>query len=126
MSIEIDPFRSGTEREAIMNPSAKDYESRRQRLLAVLDSCPVVTRYDRSSEKEAETLAHAFLDLEQSFHKFTDELLPRLESNGVTKVDIADLLLEIGEEFRHILYHIGDPHYYRYLPAWGGADERNP
>ena len=29
--------------------------------------------------------------------------------------EILDALLEIGEEFRHILYHINDPKFYKYL-----------
>jgi hypothetical protein len=108
-----------------MDPSLGSYESRRRRLQELLDSSPAVSRHDKTKEKEAETLAHAFLALEESFHKFTGELLPKLKSGEISKGDLAHVLHEIGEEFRHILYHIGDPRYYRYLPAWGDADVRD-
>ena len=99
------------------------YETRRQKLAGILNACPQVTRHDTADEKEAWTLAHAFLDLEQSFEAFTHELLPKLEGNSLSPAEISDVLHVIGEEFRHILYHIGDPNTFDYLPPWGGARE---
>jgi hypothetical protein len=108
-----------------MDPAPGSYEFRRRRLQELLDSSSAVSRHDAAEEKEAETLAHAFLDLEESFQRFTKELLPKLENGDLSADDIPDVLHAIGEEFRHVLYHIGDPKYYRYLPAWGSADERD-
>ncbi len=96
------------------------YETRRQKLAGILNQCPQVTRHDTAEEKEAWTLAHAFLDLEQSFERFSHELLPKLEGDGLSPDDISDALHAIGEEFRHILYHIGDPKTFDYLPPSGG------
>ena len=79
--------------------------------------CKEVTKHDNAENKEAWTLAHSFIELEQSFHVFSNKLLPRLISQNLNEAEISDLLLEIGEEFRHILYHIHDPQYYRYLPS---------
>jgi hypothetical protein len=55
--------------------------------------------------------------LEESFGKFLEEQLPKLTDDHGERPEIYDLLLEIGEEFRHILYHIRDPRFYRYLDA---------
>ncbi len=80
-----------------------------------LSACPEVTRFDREGEGEAWTLAHAFWDLEDSFRKFLDKQLPRLVQDQINPGEINDLLHDIGEEFRHILYHIKDPKFYSYL-----------
>jgi hypothetical protein len=80
-----------------------------------LTTCKDVTQFDTGEEREAWTLAHAFGDLEESFRRFLEEQLPRLTSGQITGLEIHNLLLEIGEEFRHILYHIKDPKFYRYL-----------
>ena len=101
--------------------TTEPYEARRQRLARLMSQCDKVTRYDTPNEEEAWTLAHSLLDLEGSFQKFTRELLPKLEHGKSDPDDIYDILLSIGEEFRHILYHIGDPKFFEYLPAWGGG-----
>lgn len=80
-----------------------------------LSACPEVTRLDKGEEKEAWTIAHSFADLEGSFRKFLDEQLPKLMNGELPAADTYSLLLEIGEELRHILYHIRDPKFYRYL-----------
>lgn len=80
-----------------------------------LDVCAQIRKYDTSDEKQAWTLAHTFLDLAESFRKFLDQQLPKLEKGTMNCEEMNDLLLEIGEEFRHILYHIQDPAFYAYL-----------
>ena len=80
-----------------------------------LSECPQVARYDSGEDKEAWALAHAFNDLEDSFRVFLDRLLPSLR-NADSPEAVYDILLEIGEEFRHIVYHIRGPKFYRYLP----------
>ncbi|MFQ5705687.1 MAG: hypothetical protein ACE5HV_17745 [Acidobacteriota bacterium] len=85
-----------------------------------LSKCPAVSRLDTEEEREAWTLAHAFSDLEESFRKFLIEHLPRLSDANLEDSEIEGLLLEIGEELRHVLYHIRDPRFFRYL------DDREP
>ena len=80
-----------------------------------LSECPKITRYDDGEHKEAWALAHAFGDLEGSFRAFLDTHLPALMQKSLSDDEIYDLLLNIGEEFRHILYHIMDPKFYGYL-----------
>lgn len=86
-----------------------------KRLAERLSQCPEVTKYDQGEQKEAGVLAHSFGDLEESFRTFLNEQLPRLLNEHATAEELGDVLLEIGEEFRHILYHIQDPKFYQYL-----------
>ena len=86
-----------------------------------LSTCHDVTKFDHGDEKEAWTIAHAFADLEESCQKFTDIQLPRLANARLNGAELRDLLLEIGEEFRHVLYHIHDPQFYRYLGSGEGG-----
>ena len=74
-----------------------------------------VTKFDRSSEPEAGALAHAFSDLEQSVRTLLCELLPKLVAGNLSEQEAYDLLLQIGEELRHIQYHIRDSRFYNYL-----------
>ena len=86
-----------------------------KRLAERLSECPEVTKYDQGEQKEAGVLAHSVGDLEESFRVFLSEQLPRLVDEQTTAAELGEILLEIGEEFRHILYHIHDPKFYQYL-----------
>jgi hypothetical protein len=90
-------------------------------LARTLASYKCVSRYDRDGEVEAGTLAHAFGDLEKSFRKFLSELLPKLLNGKLSEQDACDTLASIGEEFRHINYHLHDNRFYDYL--WESADQ---
>lgn len=74
-----------------------------------------VNSYDREHEKESETLAHCFIDIEESCKCMLNELFPKLLSSNMNEDEVDEILLDIGEEFRHILYHIKDPKFYKYL-----------
>jgi hypothetical protein len=80
-----------------------------------LSKCDKVNIYDDEVHKECGTLAHAFCDLESSFRLFLDVHLPKLMSDNLDSDTTWNVLHDIGEEFRHILYHIKDPKYYNYL-----------
>ena len=84
-------------------------------LAEVLNRCEEVRRYDAEGEKQAWTLAHSLLDLEQSFRTFLNEQLPRLRDGRLTAEETREALFEIGEELRHVLYHIRDPQFFAYL-----------
>jgi ribosome-associated toxin RatA of RatAB toxin-antitoxin module len=87
-----------------------------KRLAEFLSQCEAVTLFDTDDAKEAWTLAHCFADLEMSFRAILDQHLPALLSDRSRSEDETEELLHaIGEEFRHILYHLKDPRYYRYL-----------
>lgn len=81
-------------------------------LVERLSAAPVLACY---GQEEPETLAHAFSDIEMSLTRFLHEQLPRLADASMKGQSLDDLLLEIREEFRHILYHLHDPQFFRVL-----------
>ncbi len=106
--------------------NAEEFAVELEALAKRLNCCEQVTRYDTAREKQAWTLAHSLLDLGESFRTFLDEQLPRIRDERLNCDELHEALLEIGEEFRHILYHIRDPEFYAYLrevPAAPGSDE---
>ena len=99
----------------MFNNKAAEFASNYKRLANILSKYEKITRYDQGDEKEAWTLSHAFLDLNESFKKFSCELLPKLFNENLSEEEIVDILHTIGEEFRHILYHIKENKYYDHL-----------
>lgn len=81
-------------------------------LIERLGSAPVIARYGQA---EAATLSHAFTDLEVSMRRFLHEQLPKLADPSLRGERLDDLLLEVREEFRHMLYHLHDPEFLRVL-----------
>lgn len=73
--------------------------------------------------EEAWSLVHNLSCIEKSCTKLTTELFPRLVPNQLGPDDIDDILHDIGEELRHIAYHIGDSSYYKYLGVTTPQDE---
>jgi len=80
-----------------------------------LSKCPEITKFDKGEDKEAWVLAHAFSDLEESFLKFLEHHLPALTQGQMEGSEINNLLLDAGEEFRHIIYHIKNTKFYKYI-----------
>ena len=81
-------------------------ENLRQRLAA----CPMVAQY---GPDEPGTMVHAFSDLEESCRAFLDEQLPKLTDPTVQLEQLEDVLMDIREEFRYMLYHMHDPKFFR-------------
>jgi hypothetical protein len=98
-----------------MSENASNFGERYGILIDVMSRCAKVRELDRPGEPEASTLAHAFLDLEESFRRFINEQLPELTRGDLSDQEVCDRLHEIGEELRHILYHIRDPRFFQYL-----------
>lgn len=99
-----------------------DDESDLRSLADRLARCPDVTRFDSDMESESWTLAHSLGDLEDSFRTFLDRQLPRLAEGTLGPVETYELLLDIGEELRHVIYHINDTRFYRYLTDDGASE----
>lgn len=74
-----------------------------------------VNGFDDHEINEAGTIAHGLLDIEQSLSVIKHELLPALLSEDISEEKVDDVLFDIGEELRHILYHINDMRYYAYI-----------
>ena len=79
-----------------------------------LNQFNTISKFDSEDEPEAWRLAHSLSDLEQSFSEILDNYLPAL-CQAEAEESINRVLLDIGEELRHILYHIKDPKFFRYL-----------
>ena len=101
--------------------TAEEFAGELKALAERLNRCEQVTRYDTAAEKQAWVLAHTLLDLAESFRTFLDEQLPQLRDERLSCDELHDVLIEIGEEFRHILYHVRDPEFYAYLRDDGPA-----
>jgi hypothetical protein len=82
----------------------------RKALAEKLERCSDVARHGK---EEAWSIAYSLGDIEQSMRTFLGEQLPALLDPGVEGEKLEDLLLEVREEFRHILYHIHDPEFFR-------------
>jgi hypothetical protein len=74
----------------------------------LLRATQAVAQYDDTEHDEAEAVAHAVWDLDESFRKLTGEIFPKLEKSPLSKAQIQDILWEIRDELRHITYHIND------------------
>jgi len=85
-----------------------------QLLAEKLQNFHCVNRFDSSHEPESWRIANSLYDLKGSFKKILDIHLPALEEAN-SEERIQDTLLDIGEELRHILYHIKDPEFFSYL-----------
>nr|WP_295931755.1 hypothetical protein [uncultured Dyadobacter sp.] len=92
-----------------------EYAKQLLALATILKKSKKVNSFNNEKESEADTLSHALLDLEESFSAISNNLLPKLQNDTLNEEDIDDILLDIGEELRHILYHINAPKYYQYL-----------
>jgi hypothetical protein len=84
------------------------------RLANILARSAKVRTFDSEGEQEAPRLAYSLGDIEESATTLL-QLLSSLTDEKLAAAEIEDLLQQIGEEFRHILYHMRDPKYFRYL-----------
>ncbi len=91
----------------------KGSELHLKELAEKLQGYSFVSKFD-DDEPEAWRLAHSLCDVEESLNEILNKFLPVLRKSDDAEA-INEALLDIGEEFRHILYHIKDPKFYRYL-----------
>lgn len=88
--------------------SVEDIKSLAKRLSRI----PEVRQLDQPDEPQSWTIAFTLSELEESFRRFLQELLPRLQQDSLTPKELHAVLIEIGDEFRHILYHLNDSESY--------------
>lgn len=82
-------------------------------------------RENASLDAEAWQIATALSDIEESMTKIFGELVPQLFATAAESEAANDLLHDIGEEYRHILYHILDTKIFSYiLPEPPSNDDR--
>ncbi len=74
-----------------------------------------VRRFDTSDEPASWNLAVGLADIQKSCAAISGVHIPELLATADSAADVHGILLEIGEELRHILYHVRDMPFYRYL-----------
>lgn len=85
-------------------------------LALLLERCPSVSQVDNGTdEPESWMLAYTLSHLEESFRNFLDVRLPALVEAGGDETKTFEALHAIGEDLRHILYHLRDSTYFRYI-----------
>ncbi|MFI5247680.1 MAG: hypothetical protein ACHQWV_03910 [Nitrospirales bacterium] len=99
-----------------------------KQLAEKLSQCPKVAHSGENLKAEAWGLADSIAQVEGSMREFLEDHLPKLKQENLSPSDTFDLLLDIGGEFRHILYHVLEQQsFYRYLVPENmhvfGADE---
>ncbi|MDR0829613.1 MAG: hypothetical protein LBN95_05840 [Prevotellaceae bacterium] len=87
-----------------------------------LEKCERVTKHSTIDEKQSNILANSLMDIEESLQTININI-PKLYSKNINAEEIDDIILDIGEEFRHILYHIKDTKVFEYL--FYGNDAKN-
>lgn len=76
----------------------------------------VVRKGGATSERAAAwEIATGLADIRQSADKLFNEIVPRLLSTAPDSEEAEDLLSEVGEEYRHILYHIVTNEFFSYV-----------
>ena len=91
-----------------------NYAEKLNKITDILSKSQKVNSFD-DDNRECEKLAHALLDIKESSEELTERLLPKLTAHNLTEDNIEEILLDIGEELRHILYHIKSTKFYEYL-----------
>ncbi len=83
-------------------------------LAKLLEGSTRVCTFGSKEDPEAWALAHALVDISESCDRICRSLLPALMS-AKEQHEIEGVLLDIGEELRHVLYHVKASRFYRYL-----------
>ena len=91
-----------------------EYTQKLDLIVQNLKKSQKVNSYDKGNEIEAGNIAHALLDMDTAFKEIIN-LLPKLYNCDLSEENVEEILLDIGEEVRHILYHIKDMKFYDYL-----------
>ena len=86
--------------------AVKALAARLQPLSVVADA--VRRRGQGSAQEEAWQVATALADIEESSHRLFERIIPEFLKADPGSSRALELLTDIGEEYRHILYHIRD------------------
>ncbi|GHT17522.1 hypothetical protein FACS189429_1790 [Bacteroidia bacterium] len=90
-------------------------------LASVLNQSSLVNSFDVGKEKETYNLAVSLLDIKEAIENVNNQI--NLLQIDMTEDAINDILWDIGEEFRHILYHILHSKFYNYLDVYDKNEE---
>jgi hypothetical protein len=82
-------------------------------LVDKLDKCPLIIKLNSQDEKEAVRLANAIFDIKESISIMNNKL-EKLNDTYDSDM-LEDILFDIREELRHVLYHVKDSHFFNCL-----------
>ncbi|SRR6266487_5813844 len=77
-----------------------------------LAAIPSIARLSTSNHNEPWTLAHSLADIADSSEAYL-ERLPAALRPDVRGEDLVQLLIDLGAELEHMLYHLEDPRFLR-------------
>jgi ABC-type uncharacterized transport system substrate-binding protein len=72
-------------------------------------------RNGATADSEAWQIATGLSDIQESTDRLFKKLIPALLSVGPASEEADELMNEVGEEYRHILYHIRDTKLFAYV-----------
>jgi len=78
------------------------------RMSTNLSSSPRISRFDQGDHSESDALAHAILDMETEFSALSLEVFPKLLEADISPERADEIVWEIRDRLRHIVYHIRD------------------
>lgn len=86
-----------------------------KRLATALDCLLSMRKFGKEGEPAGWNIAQGLADIEQSCRAIVDDHLPALLAEADNPGMCQEILMRIGEDLRHILYHTQDMRFYRYL-----------
>ena len=87
-----------------------DWVRMHSELRSAILAAGVVEQFSDEQRDESDTLAHALLDVLEASRELSDRISRILEA-GVTEEELHG----VGEELRHVMYHVNDSRYFAYL-----------
>jgi hypothetical protein len=81
-----------------------------------LEAVPQVARGASADEPGGWRLAYSLMEMDGSMSRI-QQTLTRIRNEEVDPAELHGLLTDIGEELRHVLYHVKDSQFYEYLAA---------
>ncbi len=85
-----------------------DETNKMKTLVEVLSQSPRVARFDSADFVEADAIANAIVDMERTFKVLMADVFPKLLASRGSAEAIDEVLWEIRDNLRHIVYHIKD------------------
>jgi hypothetical protein len=79
-----------------------------KQLNEVLSRSAQVTRFNSDGFVEADAVANAIVDLEKTFKVLSEKLFPQLLDLQKEPAVVDEILWEIRDNLRHVVYHIRD------------------
>jgi hypothetical protein len=92
-----------------------DFHQKLELIAQNLRKSEKVNSFDEGDELESYTIAHALLDIEESAKTLSENYIPKLLTSNIDESELNELLIDIGDVFRHMIYHIKDSKYFDYL-----------